>query len=197
MTDQKGDLYGLLGLSWRERANYSSRDISRAYRRSALIHHPDKSKNVEATSRFGEIFDAYEVLLDDKLRAEYDTRLKAREEREERWGKEDVGRRKLREDLKKRENERGGLERTKGREERLRREIVRLRKEMGERNRKERTVMLEKVGKMERDMKQGRDETIPGLAEFRFGAGGTFEHYEKSVLEKLNQKIEELEGNVQ
>eukprot|EP00095_Tigriopus_kingsejongensis_P012726 maker-scaffold43_size480169-snap-gene-2.22 protein:Tk12726 transcript:maker-scaffold43_size480169-snap-gene-2.22-mRNA-1 annotation:"dnaj homolog subfamily b member 6 isoform x2" len=54
--------------------NASSGDIKKAYRRLALKWHPDKNPDTqdEATVKFKEISEAYEVLSDDKKRNIYD-----------------------------------------------------------------------------------------------------------------------------
>ncbi len=52
-------------------------DIKRAYRRLALLHHPDRNPGKKAEEeRFKEISEAYGVLIDPKKRQEYDLLLK-------------------------------------------------------------------------------------------------------------------------
>ena len=47
-------------------------DIKRAYRKLAKQWHPDVNKSPNAHERFIEITEAYEILIDPKLRKEYD-----------------------------------------------------------------------------------------------------------------------------
>jgi DnaJ-class molecular chaperone len=69
------DFYKVLGV----RRNASERDIKRAYRKLALKYHPDKvaaggsaEDEAEASARFTEINNAYEVLSDPEKRKQYD-----------------------------------------------------------------------------------------------------------------------------
>ena len=54
--------------------NASASDIKKAYRKLALKWHPDKNPNCQddATKKFKEISEAYEVLSDEKKRGIYD-----------------------------------------------------------------------------------------------------------------------------
>ncbi|QRV90164.1 DnaJ domain protein [Ceratobasidium sp. AG-Ba] len=63
--------YELLGVE----EDATSDEIKRAFRKLALIHHPDKNHdNVEeATKKFAQLQQAYEVLSDDQERAWYDS----------------------------------------------------------------------------------------------------------------------------
>ncbi|ODV96067.1 hypothetical protein PACTADRAFT_33255 [Pachysolen tannophilus NRRL Y-2460] len=66
-----GDFYGILGVS----SDATSTDIKKAYRKLALLHHPDKvSEDIreESEIKFKEISHAYEVLIDDEKRRYYD-----------------------------------------------------------------------------------------------------------------------------
>ncbi len=66
--DQK-DYYDILGLE----KDASQKQIRDAYRRLALLHHPDRNKDSpEAADRMKEINESYAVLSDPKKRREYD-----------------------------------------------------------------------------------------------------------------------------
>lgn len=64
--------YELLGVS----RDATEEDLKRAYRKNAVRWHPDKNPEArgEATERFKEIAEAYEVLRDPHKRAAYDAR---------------------------------------------------------------------------------------------------------------------------
>lgn len=62
------DLYSLLSLS----PNAEFDEVKRAYRRKALVEHPDKSGS-SADDSFQKISRAYEILSDPDLRALYDS----------------------------------------------------------------------------------------------------------------------------
>ncbi len=62
------DYYKILGVD--EEADLKA--IKTAYRRLARKYHPDVSDDKDAESRFKEVSEAYEVLSDEKKRAEYD-----------------------------------------------------------------------------------------------------------------------------
>ena len=69
MTQQKKDYYEVLGIS----RNATKPELKKAYRTSALKHHPDRNPgDKDAEAKFKEASEAYEVLSDDKKRAIYD-----------------------------------------------------------------------------------------------------------------------------
>jgi molecular chaperone DnaJ len=67
MAQQKRDYYKILGVS----KQATDEEIKRAFRKLALIYHPDKNENKD-DKQFKEISEAYETLSDEKKRAQYD-----------------------------------------------------------------------------------------------------------------------------
>ena len=68
MSNSKRDYYDVLGVQ----RNASAEEIKRAYRRLAMQYHPDRNKDGDATARFKEVNEAYEVLSDGEKRQMYD-----------------------------------------------------------------------------------------------------------------------------
>ena len=64
----KRDYYEVLGVS----RNASADDIKKSYRKLAMQCHPDRNASPEATEKFKELSEAYEVLSDDTKRQRYD-----------------------------------------------------------------------------------------------------------------------------
>ena len=64
----KRDYYEVLGVS----SSASEEDLKKAFRRQALEHHPDRSREPGAEERFKEINEAYQVLSDPEKRTAYD-----------------------------------------------------------------------------------------------------------------------------
>lgn len=62
------DFYEVLGVE----RTASKADIKRAYRKLALMYHPDKNDTAEAAALFLELTEAFDVLFDDTTRARYD-----------------------------------------------------------------------------------------------------------------------------
>lgn len=71
---QRKDYYKILGVD----KNASTEDIKKAYRKRALVHHPDRHANAsegekkEQEKKFKEVGEAYGILSDPQKRAKYD-----------------------------------------------------------------------------------------------------------------------------
>ncbi|SRR5579884_1048075 len=68
MATTKRDYYEVLGVG----RSASADEIRRAYRRLALQYHPDRNPSADASEKFKEAQEAYEVLSDPERRAQYD-----------------------------------------------------------------------------------------------------------------------------
>src|SRR5215211_155552 len=66
-SSTKRDYYEVLGVT----RSASDEDIKKAYRRLALQFHPDRNSAPEATERFKEATEAYQVLSDTEKRGLY------------------------------------------------------------------------------------------------------------------------------
>ena len=67
-TASKRDFYEVLGVD----RSASGEDIKGAFRKLAMQYHPDRNKAHDATERFKEVGEAYEILSDPEKRARYD-----------------------------------------------------------------------------------------------------------------------------
>ncbi|KAF2403184.1 DnaJ-domain-containing protein [Trichodelitschia bisporula] len=138
------DFYALLGEGIHPGSTLS--EISRAYRRTALKHHPDKNRSdPDAVSKFHALQIAHDVLSDPAAKAAYDNARAAREARERQNALFEGKRKRMKDDLERRES--GAFKRRKDEddpEEILQREIRRL-AEDGRRRRLEREEALRKA----------------------------------------------------
>ncbi|GAX78016.1 hypothetical protein CEUSTIGMA_g5458.t1 [Chlamydomonas eustigma] len=69
---QPRDLYSLLDLDAETCSNISPDEIKLAYRKLALVHHPDINKDEKSLQRFKLASEAYNILMDPDLRRRYD-----------------------------------------------------------------------------------------------------------------------------
>lgn len=159
------DFYELLGVQ----SSAGESEIRRAYRKTALKYHPDKvgATDTAALEKFHLLQIAYDVLLDENVRQLYDNARRAREEKKERDAAYDVRRRKLKEDLERRESAGvAGLKRKRNEateEEAFQRELNRLAAD-GARRRKEREEQLRKAAQEELEREErngGSAATVP------------------------------------
>jgi len=143
------DFYTLLGISFET----SQKDIDRAWRKTALLYHPDKKGNDPvAKEKFHLAQIGYDLLSDPTSKAIYDNARNARLLRKRQNELFEGRRRQMIDDLESRER---GVKRPReeeGDEEKLEREIRRL-AEDGKRRRKEREEALR------RDMQQDRERS--------------------------------------
>ncbi|KAL3464165.1 hypothetical protein BJX64DRAFT_255051 [Aspergillus heterothallicus] len=166
-TSASHDFYALLDIS----PSATDSEIRRAYRRTALKYHPDKITNPTQADidKFHLLQIANDVLSDSAVRQLYDNTREARERKKREVELLDGVKRKMREDLERREREGAkdaaaaagvrGVKRAWGgedeAEERLQREIERI-AEDGRRRRKEREEKMKR--EVEEDEKRLREE---------------------------------------
>lgn len=155
------DPYAVLGLA---PGVLTDAEIKKAYRKKALVLHPDKRKDSErevAQREFDALQKAYDILLDPQARKALEDLAKARAATQARFDAQDAKRRKMREDLERRERaaERGKTEEEEARE-RLQAELTRLRRDFASRKRA-----------YDGEVRPGVDGSVsgPGAAERRDG----------------------------
>eukprot|EP00190_Bangiopsis_sp_CCMP1999_P003932 CAMPEP_0198737256 /NCGR_PEP_ID=MMETSP1475-20131203/67773_1 /TAXON_ID= ORGANISM="Unidentified sp., Strain CCMP1999" /NCGR_SAMPLE_ID=MMETSP1475 /ASSEMBLY_ACC=CAM_ASM_001111 /LENGTH=311 /DNA_ID=CAMNT_0044501115 /DNA_START=44 /DNA_END=980 /DNA_ORIENTATION=- len=148
MAASVADHYAVLGL----KPGASEKEVTSAYRKAALRWHPDKNPgNESARDMFAKVYTAYEVLTDSELREKYEKEKKAETYHAERTKEMDATRKRMKEDLEKKEkqasedeaNARKRKQRTEVSAEmrsRMKEEIERLRKEFEREEREQKTV---------------------------------------------------------
>ncbi|MCO5561027.1 hypothetical protein L7F22_014648 [Adiantum nelumboides] len=119
--EEREDLYAIVGLKpgLQGGSEASFEAIRKAYRATALLCHPDKRPDDPlAAVEFQRLQKAYDVLSDEKARKAYDDLLSVRKARLEKESRADSKRRKMLDDLEKRENLARTQSKEKGEEER-------------------------------------------------------------------------------
>lgn len=101
LLEEEIDLYALLGVD----VSSDTKSIQRAYRKTALLYHPDKNPSKEAEVKFHQLSIAVETLVDEDLRKKYDQLLSARFEKIRKREELSAERRKFQDDLLRREQE--------------------------------------------------------------------------------------------
>ena len=152
-TSTTEDLYALLGIA----ADAPEAAIKKAYRKASILYHPDKNPdNNDAADRFIYLGWARDILLSPELKGEYDRARARRREKALQDELLDGRRRKMKEDLERREREgrewMSGLKRKRQEEmseAEKREEAIRRLAEDGKRRRKEAQERMEKRRKQE------------------------------------------------
>ncbi|XP_031638686.1 dnaJ homolog subfamily C member 17 [Contarinia nasturtii] len=157
------DLYGLIGVE----LTATESEIRKAYRKKALACHPDKNPdNPKAAELFHELSNALGILTDESARAAYDRVLNAKKAAALRHAELDSKRRKLIEDLERREKEasakqksrKGGYSAEKSPEEQLKDEMERLRKEGSRLLEEEQEMMRKQLAEDRLKMQEGSSQ---------------------------------------
>jgi len=178
------DLYLLLEVE----QDADAKTIKKAYRRKALTCHPDKNPdNKQAVELFHQLSDALEVLTDEATRLAYDNLLKARKAAELRMRKLDGKRRKLKEELEEREkNHTEELVFRYNEEDKLAKEIERLRKEGSRQLEEEQEAMRKqmKEEKLGQTVRRGQEVQVGGRVKVKWDKKAACQ-YNKENLERI------------
>jgi hypothetical protein len=86
-------------------ASASDRDIKQAYKELALVYHPDKNKDPDAARYFLKVKEAYHLLTDPDVTAQYRTFWDTKQSADRQVEQERVQRQRMETDLLKREEE--------------------------------------------------------------------------------------------
>ncbi|KAH7371287.1 hypothetical protein BKA66DRAFT_470075 [Pyrenochaeta sp. MPI-SDFR-AT-0127] len=188
------DFYELLGVAF----DADESTIKKAYRKASIRYHPDKNPdNKDAADRFIYLGWGRDILMDAKLKGEYD---RARTRRREKLLQDELldgRRRKMKDDLERREREgrdsANGLKRKRAEDmseaEKREREIQRL-AEDGKRRRKEAQERLEKKRKDEDEASFVEAEKSPEPQAPRPGDSAELDRTVKVRFQRENQMVD-------
>jgi DnaJ family protein C protein 17 len=207
------DFYELLGVSF----DASESAIKKAYRKASIKYHPDKNPdNKDAADRFIYLGWARDILLDTQLKGEYDRARTRRREKVLQDELLDGRRRKMKDDLERREREgkefANGLKRKRAEDmseaEKRAHEIQRL-AEDGKRRRKEAQERMERRRKEEEEEasfieveeqpqapKPGETPEIDRTVKVRFQREGECADWDKEKVQKMFAKYGKIDSVV-
>ncbi|KAF2734501.1 DnaJ-domain-containing protein [Polyplosphaeria fusca] len=209
-TDE--DFYTLLGVSHES----TDAEIKRAYRQTSLKYHPDKNPDDQAASdKFILIGIARDILLDTKLKSEYDTQRLRKKERKLENDLMDSKRRKMKEDLEAREREAraGAVNLKRKRQDEMneaekREDMIRRLAEDGKRRRMEEQERRKKLQEDEEKAFQAKKEAqsakiAPGQSpeidrtvKVAFSKEGETASWDKEHVSKLFEKYGKIDSAV-
>lgn len=188
------DLYELLGVAF----DADEPTVKKAYRKASIRYHPDKNPDDKhAADRFIYLGWARDILIDAKLKGEYDRARTRRREKALQDELLDGRRRKMKEDLERREREgrdaANGLKRKRAEDmseaEKREQEIQRL-AEDGKRRRKEAQERLEKKRKDEDEASFVEPEKSPELQASKPGESAELDRTVKVRFQREDQMLD-------
>lgn len=208
------DFYELLGVTF----DSNEAAIKKAYRKASIKYHPDKNPdNKDAADRFIYLGWARDILIDEKLKGEYDRARARRREKVLQDELLDGRRRKMKDDLERREREgkdfASNLKRKRAEDmseaERKHHEIQRL-AEDGKRRRKEAQERMEKKRKEEDEasfmdfekspepqaVRPGESAALDRTVKVRFQREGDTSAWDKDTLSKMFSKYGKVDSIV-
>jgi DnaJ family protein C protein 17 len=209
------DFYELLGVAF----DAEEAAIKKAYRKTSIRYHPDKNPdNKDAADRFIYLGWARDILIDPKLKGEYDRARTRRREKVLQDELLDGRRRQMKQDLERREREGKDLSQSLKRKraedmseaEKRAQEIQRL-AEDGKRRRKEAQERLEKKRKEEDEASSfdledsqpppsapqtGSTAEIERTIKIRFQREGETLHWDKDKLQSMFSKYGKIDSVV-
>ena len=156
----KEDLYAALDVE----SAAEEKEIRKAYRKKALTCHPDKNPdNPDAAEQFRKLSAIFEVLVNVETRKEYDRILKAKKAAAERSYQLDAKRRKLKEDLERRERE-ANLQKEKQEEVKIVQNLEKLLKDLRANGSK---LLHEEQELLKKDLKSASNERQTSVSKLK------------------------------